>query len=291
MHQEVQISRWSLYLQLMRFDRPIGTLLLLWPTLWGLWIAAQGFPEPLLLLVFTLGVFLMRSAGCVINDYADRKIDLHVERTSERPLASGKVSEKEALGLFFVLLAMAFLLVLFLNRFTILLSIGGVFLAASYPFMKRFTHLPQAYLGIAFGWSIPMAFAAQTGELDVRLWSIFVATTLWAVSYDTMYAMVDREDDLKIGVKSTAILFGKLDRLIIGIIQIAMLMVLLLVGMLFEMGVFYYWGIAVAAGLSVYHQWLIRDRDRNKCFQAFLNNNWLGIAVFVGIVADYQVTI
>ncbi|NNJ92012.1 MAG: 4-hydroxybenzoate octaprenyltransferase [Gammaproteobacteria bacterium] len=289
MHQKVQLSRLSLYLQLMRFDRPIGTLLLLWPTLWGLWIAAEGFPDPLLLVIFSLGVFLMRSAGCVINDYADRHIDVHVERTSERPLASGKVSEKEALGLFFVLIAIAFFLVLFLNRFTILLSAVGVFLAASYPFMKRFTHLPQAYLGMAFGWAIPMAFAAQTGELDPRLWWIFLATVLWAISYDTMYAMVDREDDLKIGVKSTAILFGKHDRLIIGIIQVAMLAVLVKVGVLFTMGILYFAGITAAAGLSVYHQYLIRERDRGQCFKAFLNNNWLGVAVFAGIVADYMI--
>ena len=287
MHQQVQLSRLSLYLQLMRFDRPIGTLLLLWPTLWGLWIAAEGFPDPLLLIIFSLGVFLMRSAGCVINDYADRDIDLHVERTSDRPLASGKVSEKEALGLFVVLVSIAFVLVLFLNLFTILLSIVGVFLAASYPFMKRFTHLPQAYLGMAFGWAIPMAFAAQTGELDPRLWWIFIATVLWAVSYDTMYAMVDRDDDLKIGVKSTAILFGRHDRLIIGIIQIAMLAVLVQVGVLFEMGALYYSGVAAAAGFSVYHQYLIRNRDRGLCFKAFLNNNWLGAVVFAGIVADY----
>lgn len=287
MPQEVQLSRLSLYLQLMRFDRPIGTLLLLWPTLWALWIAAEGFPDPLLFVIFSLGVFLMRSAGCVINDYADRHIDLHVERTSARPLTSGKVSEKEALGLFLVLVAMAFILVLFLNRFTILLSVVGVFLAASYPYMKRYTHLPQAYLGMAFGWAIPMAFAAQTGELDPGLWWIFIATVLWAVSYDTMYAMVDREDDLKIGVKSTAILFGRYDRLIVGIIQIAMLAALLQVGIQFELGALYFSGIAVAAGFSVYHQYLIRERDRGQCFKAFLNNNWLGAAVFAGIVADY----
>jgi len=287
MHQQVQLSRLSLYLQLMRFDRPIGTLLLLWPTLWALWIAAEGFPDPLLLVIFSLGVFLMRSAGCVINDYADRHIDLHVERTSERPLTSGKVSEKEALGLFLLLVAMAFILVLFLNRFTIYLSVVGVFLAASYPYMKRFTHLPQAYLGMAFGWAIPMAFAAQTGELDPRLWWIFIATVLWAVSYDTMYAMVDREDDLKIGVKSTAILFGRYDRLIVGVIQIAMLAALLQVGLQFELGGLYFTGIALAAGFSVYHQYLIRERDREQCFKAFLNNNWLGAGVFAGIVADY----
>ncbi len=287
MPQEVQQSRLSLYLELMRFHRPIGTLLLLWPTLWGLWIAAEGFPDPLLLIIFSLGVFLMRSAGCVINDYADRDIDLHVERTSDRPLTSGKVSEKEALGLFAVLLVVAFVLVLFLNRFTILLSIVGVFLAASYPFMKRYTHLPQAYLGIAFGWAIPMAFAAQTGELQPGLWWIFLATVLWAVSYDTMYAMVDREDDLKIGVKSTAILFGRHDRLIIGIIQIGMLAALVQAGIVFDLKAIYFSGIAIAGVFSIYHQYLIRNRERSQCFKAFLHNNWLGAVVFTAIVADY----
>ncbi len=287
MEKTPQLSRWQLYMQLMRLNRPIGILLLLWPTLWGLWIAANGNPSPLLVVIFSLGVLLMRSAGCVINDYADREIDLHVKRTKDRPITSGKVSTREALALFTVLVVVAFLLVLLLNPLTIALSFGGVLLAASYPFMKRYTHLPQAYLGIAFGWAIPMAFAAQTGELDPRLWLIFLATVLWAVSYDTMYAMVDRDDDLKIGVKSTAILFGQYDRLIIGLVQVAFLVTLYLVGRAFELGNVYLGGLVLATLMSIYHQWLIRNRERNDCLKAFLHNNWLGAAVFAGIVLDY----
>lgn len=287
MEKTPQLSRWQLYMQLMRLNRPIGILLLLWPTLWGLWIAADGNPQLLLVVIFSLGVVLMRSAGCVINDYADREIDLHVKRTKDRPITSGKVSTREALALFAVLVIIAFLLVLLLNPLTIALSFGGVLLAASYPFMKRYTHLPQAYLGIAFGWAIPMAFAAQTGELDPRLWLLFLATVLWAVSYDTMYAMVDRDDDLKIGVKSTAILFGQYDRLMIGLFQVAFLVTLYLAGQAFELGSFYLGGLALAAFMSIYHQWLIRNRERNACLKAFLHNNWLGAVVFAGIVLDY----
>jgi len=281
--------RWALYLQLMRVDRPIGILLLLWPTLWALWIAGEGAPDPQLVIIFILGVVLMRSAGCVINDYADRKIDRHVKRTKERPLTSGQVGEREALRLFAVLVATAFLLVLLLNPLTIMLSLGGLFLAASYPFMKRFTHLPQAYLGAAFGWAIPMAFAAQTGELDPRLWLLFLATLLWAVIYDTMYAMVDRDDDLKIGVKSSAILFGKHDRQIVGLLQIALLATLYVAGHAFGMGAIYLFGVGIAALLSLYHQRLIRNRDRENCFKAFLHNHWLGAAVFLGILLDHAV--
>ena len=287
MEQNLELSRWQLYAQLMRMDRPIGTMLLLWPTLWGIWIAGEGRPEPLLVAIFCIGVFLMRSAGCVINDYADREIDKHVKRTKERPLTSGRVTEKEALTLFGVLIAAAFLLVLMLNPFTILLSFGGAILASSYPFMKRYTHLPQAYLGVAFAWAIPMAFAAQTGELDPRLWLIFFAIVLWAIAYDTMYAMVDRDDDLKIGVKSTAILFGSYDRVMVGVFQIAFLGMLYWVGVAFELGAYYLAGLAVAALMSVYHQWLIRNRDRGDCLKAFLHNNWLGAAVFAGIAIDY----
>lgn len=273
----------------MRVDRPIGTLLLLWPTLWALWLASDGQPGWLVLFVFAFGVFLMRSAGCVINDYADRHIDLHVERTRERPLTSGRVSEKEALILFVVLVVAAFLLVLLLNIFTIMLSFVGAFLAASYPFMKRFTHLPQAYLGVAFAWAVPMAFAATTGELDNRLWLIFGAIVSWAIAYDTMYAMVDREDDLKIGVKSTAIWFGRFDRLITGFFQLLTLGLLYQVGTEFQMGIYYSAGLLGALALSLYQQWLIRDRDRQLCFKAFLNNNWLGFSVFAGIFMDYLV--
>ena len=287
MNTNALTSRLLLYMELMRLNRPIGILLLLWPTLWGLWIAGEGSPNPVLFLIFTLGVILMRSAGCVINDYADREIDRHVKRTKERPITSGKVTEREALILFTLLVSCAFLLVLFLNTLTIVLSIGGVLLAASYPFMKRYTHLPQAYLGIAFGWAIPMVFAAQTGELDSRLWLIFAATVLWAISYDTMYAMVDRDDDLKIGVKSTAILFGRYDKVIIGLFQAAFLLTLYLAGEAFGLGAYYNTGLGVAVLMSFYHQWLIRNRDRGDCLKAFLHNNWLGAAVFAGIFLDY----
>lgn len=287
MRENPLTSRLLLYMELMRLNRPIGILLLLWPTLWGLWIAGEGTPNPLLVVIFSLGVVLMRSAGCVINDYADRAIDLHVKRTRDRPITSGKVTEREALILFGLLITSAFLLVLFLNTLTIVLSIGGVLLAASYPFMKRYTQLPQAYLGIAFGWAIPMAFAAQTGELDHRLWLIFSAVVLWAISYDTMYAMVDRDDDLKIGVKSTAILFGQYDRLVIGLFQIAFLLTLYLTGKAFDLGIFYFAGLGAAVLMSLYHQWLIRNRERGDCLKAFLHNNWLGAAVFAGIVLDY----
>lgn len=281
------LDRWILYVRLMRLDRPIGIYLLLWPTLWALWIAGAGTPEPLLVLVFSLGVLLMRSAGCVINDYADRKIDRHVERTKQRPITSGQVSSREALLLFSALCVVAFLLVLLLNPLTILLSFVGAFLAASYPFTKRLTHLPQAYLGAAFGWAIPMAFAAQTGGLDARLWLLFVATLVWAVVYDTMYAMVDREDDLKIGVKSSAILFGQWDRAVIAGLQIVMLGILYYAGLVFDLGVIYQLSLLIAAGLMVYHQWLIRDRARDTCFKAFLHNHWIGAVVFIGIVVDY----
>jgi 4-hydroxybenzoate polyprenyltransferase len=279
----------DLYIQLTRLNRPIGFMLLLWPTLWSVWIAGQGTPDLLVLIVFTAGVILMRSAGCAINDYADRDIDLHVKRTCERPITSGRISPREALAVFAVISLISFALVLTMNRLTILLSFIGVFLAASYPFMKRYTHLPQAYLGIAFGWATPMAFAAQTGELDSRLWLIFAIVVVWAISYDTMYAMVDRDDDLKIGVKSTAILFGRFDRLIIGLLQLTMIALLILTGLAFELGSIYYLGVSGAALLSAYHQWLIRNRQRDACFKAFLHNNWLGAVIFAGIALDYAI--
>ncbi|WP_419582695.1 4-hydroxybenzoate octaprenyltransferase [Thiolapillus sp.] len=274
-------------MRLMRLDKPIGILLLLWPTLWALWIAGEGHPHLWLIVVFVAGVVLMRSAGCVINDYADRKIDSHVKRTAQRPLTAGLVSKKEALVLFGILVALAFLLVVTLNPLTIGLSLVGAFLATSYPFTKRFTHLPQAYLGAAFGWAIPMAFAAQTGSVDPRSWWLFAAVLVWALIYDTMYAMVDRDDDLKIGVKSTAILFGRYDRLIIGLLQLIFLELLIHVGRLFGLGPYYYLGLAVAAVLMVYHQWLIRNRQRDPCFRAFLHNHWVGVVIFIGILANY----
>lgn len=280
---------WREYALLMRLDKPIGILLLLWPTLWALWIAGEGKPDLLVLLVFVVGVTLMRSAGCVINDYADRDIDPHVERTQQRPLAAGRVSVRDALALFVVLCLVAFGLVLLMNGLTIAMSFVAAFLAATYPFMKRYTHLPQVYLGTAFAWAVPMSFAAQTGEVPLVAWVLFVAPILWATAYDTMYAMVDRDDDLKIGVKSTAILFGEWDRAIIGVIQVLLFLDLIWVGQLAELGLFYWLGLVIAAGFAIYQQGLIRNRDRARCFKAFLNNNWLGTSVFVGLVLDYLV--
>lgn len=275
------------YLNLIRFHRPIGTYLLLWPTLWGLWIAAQGHPEPGLLLIFVLGTFLMRSAGCAINDFADRRVDGMVQRTAQRPLASGQISAREAVIVAAVLSLGAFALVLLTNSKTVMLSVGAVVLAGCYPFMKRYTHLPQVVLGAAFAWGIPMAFAAQTNTLPPALWLLYIATVLWTVVYDTFYAMVDREDDIKAGIKSTAILFGEDDKLITRILQASTVIVLILAGNQFSLGYWYYIGVAAAAGLFCYQQWLIRERDREACFQAFLNNNWVGASVFAGIVADY----
>jgi 4-hydroxybenzoate polyprenyltransferase len=275
------------YVKLTRLDRPIGIYLVLWPALWGLWVAAEGEPQPMVLVVFLAGVVLMRSAGCAINDYADRNIDLHVARTSQRPLARGSISPKEAIGVFVVLSLIAFVLVLQLNWLTILLSIPAVFLAGSYPFMKRFTHLPQAYLGVAFGWAVPMAFAAQMGEVPHASWLFFGATVLWALAYDTMYAIADREDDLKIGVKSSAILFGRFDRVVIGVLQLLMLLVLSLAGLSFDLHWPYYLGLLVASGFSLYQQFLIRGSDPQLSFQAFLNNHYVGMMVFMGIAASY----
>jgi 4-hydroxybenzoate polyprenyltransferase len=288
-HSPYLYDRIRQYALLIRFHRPIGTLLLGWPALWGLWLAAEGFPDIGILLVFIAGVFVMRSAGCVINDYADRKIDPHVKRTRDRPLAAGLVSEREALVLFLVLGLVAFALVLTLNQLTVMLSLAAVVSAASYPFMKRYTYLPQAFLGIAFAWAIPMAWAAQTGTVPQVSWLLFIIVVLWAMAYDTMYAMVDREDDIKIGVKSTAILFGEADRAIIAVIQLCVLIGLLMLGGRLSMGHGYYMGIAAAAGFSAYQQYLIRNRDPEACFKAFLNNNWFGAAVFAGIVANYHI--
>ena len=275
------------YIKLMRLDKPIGIFLLLWPTLWALLIAGNGEPDFEVLLVFVIGVVLMLSAGCVINDYADRHIDRHVERTRYRPLADGRISRGEALFIFIFLCGAAFLLVLQLNQLTVLLSFVGVGLAASYPFMKRLTHLPQVYLGAAFGWAVPMVFAAQTNTVPPIAWLIFTATVLWATAYDTMYAMVDRDDDIALGVKSTAILFGDMDRTIIGLIQFMLLICLIMIGHQVELGLYYYASLVVAAGLAAYQQYLIRYRDREGCFRAFLNNNWFGATVFLGIYLDY----
>ncbi|MBL4743817.1 MAG: 4-hydroxybenzoate octaprenyltransferase [Cycloclasticus sp.] len=284
---ELSKSNLQAYWLLTRMHKPIGSLLLLWPMYWALWIASNGRPDVLVFIVFTLGVVLMRSAGCVINDYADRKIDPHVLRTKGRPIASGLVSPREALQLFLVLVLVSFLLVLLMNTLTIYLSFGGVFLAALYPFMKRYTHLPQVFLGMAFGWAVPMVYAAQTNSVPPLAWLLFVATVVWAVVYDTMYAMVDREDDLKIGVKSTAILFGDLDKVFIGFFQCLFFITLLIIGQKAELGIFYSVGLSVAVGFAIYHQLLIKDRLPAKCMTAFLNNSWLGLVVFVGIAADY----
>jgi 4-hydroxybenzoate polyprenyltransferase len=284
--QQIQYKL-KVYGQLMRLDRPIGTYLVLWPTLWSLWIAADGVPDLHLLFIFVAGVVLMRAAGCVINDFADRRIDGHVRRTKDRPLVTGKVTAREAIGLFIALCLVAFVLVLFTNRLTIFLSFGGVALAFCYPFMKRYTHLPQVVLGAAFAWSVPMAFAAQAGELPPASWLLYTAVVLWTVAYDTFYAMVDREDDLKIGVKSTAVLFGEQDRFITGCLQGMALLALLLAGNRFELGGYFKLSLAVAAGFFAYQQYLIRQRQRDECFRAFLNNNWVGLVVFVGIILDH----
>ena len=275
------------YALLMRMNRPIGVYLLLWPTVWALWIAGEGNPDTGVTLVFVLGVVLMRSAGCVINDYADRDFDPHVARTRNRPIASGKVKPKEALLLFVMLCLVAFTLVLTMNWLTVWLSVGGVLLAAIYPFMKRYTYLPQVFLGLAFGWAIPMAFAAQTGEVPVIAWLLLTATVLWATAYDSMYAMVDVEDDLKIGVKSTAILFGDADRIIIGSMQVMFLITMVIVGNRLELGLFYFLGLLAAALLVIYQQFLIRNRKPEACFKAFLNNHWFGAAIFTGLVLHY----
>ncbi len=274
-------------LQLTRFDKPIGTLLLLWPTLWALWIASGGIPELKLLGIFTLGTLLMRSAGCVVNDIADRNFDGYVARTQQRPLVTGAVSVTEACALLLVLLMLAFGLVLMTNRFTVQLSVIALLLACTYPFMKRYTHLPQVVLGAAFSFSIPMAFTAARGELPAALWLLYLGNLLWTVAYDTQYAMVDREDDLKVGIKSTAVLFGRYDRLFIAVLQIAALVLLAMAGQAFNLGWVYYLGLIGAAAIFVYHQYLIRDRDPALCFKAFLNNSNAGAVIFVGIALHY----
>ncbi len=281
------LQKLQLYAELIRFQKPIGVYLLLWPTLWALAIAGEGAPDIWVTLVFVIGVFLMRSAGCAINDYADRHIDPHVARTNDRPLASGRISEKEVLLVFAVLSLLAFLLVLSLNRFTILLSIGGILLAASYPFMKRFHYLPQVHLGAAFGWAVPMAFAALTEQVPKQAWLLYVATLVWTVAYDTMYSMVDREDDLKIGIKSSAILFGVYDRLMIGLFQFLFILTLYLIGSDLEFSAIYYYALAFASLFLIYEQLLIVYRIPEYCFRAFLHNHWVGALVFAGIMGHY----
>ena len=275
------------YWLLVRADRPIGIYLLLWPALWALWFAAGGIPPWWILLVFVLGTALMRSAGCAINDFADRDFDGHVARTAKRPLATGAVQPREALAVFAVLSLIAFGLVLTLNAKTIAHSFVAVALAAVYPFTKRYTHMPQLVLGAAFGWAVPMAFAAIQNQVPPLAWILFAATVTWALIYDTMYAMVDRDDDLRVGIKSTAILFGRFDRLVIGLLQLLMLGLLWTAGQWANLGWIYLSSLAVAAGLFAYQQFLIRERDRNACFRAFLNNHYLGMTVFVGVMLDF----
>jgi 4-hydroxybenzoate polyprenyltransferase len=272
----------------MRIDKPIGALLLLWPTLWALWLAGQGVPETSILIVFVLGVFLMRAAGCVVNDYADRHIDGFVKRTASRPLPSGVISEKESKILFVVLVLLSFSLVLTLNSMTIGLSLAALALVWVYPFMKRVTHLPQVVLGIAFSWSIPMGFAAVSEHLPLVCWLLLLANICWTVAYDTQYAMVDRDDDVKIGVKSTAILFGLHDKLIIGLLQLATLVLMGVIGWLMNLGVAFYWSILLAGALFVHQQKMIAQRERDACFRAFLNNNYVGLVLFLGIFISYS---
>jgi len=280
-------NKLRLYAQLIRFDKPIGSYLLLWPALWALAITGNGSPDGWVLFVFVCGVFLMRSAGCAINDYADREIDLQVSRTRDRPLTSGKITSREALAVFAVLGLLAFLLVLSLNPLTIWLSFGGIALAASYPFMKRYHYLPQVHMGAAFGWSVPMAYAAQTDSLPKMAWLLYVATLVWAVAYDTIYSMVDRDDDLRIGVKSTAILFGDYDRVLIGLLQGLFMLAMLLVGIDLGFSAIYYVGLLLALLLLLFQQFLINDRVPEHCFIAFLNNHWVGAIIFFGIMAHY----
>ncbi len=274
------------FFELMRFNKPAGTLLLLWPTLAALWLAADGTPSPGILTIFVSGVILMRAAGCVINDYADRHVDGAIQRTKNRPLTDGRINPSEALRLFAGLCLAAFVLVLMTNTLTVVLSIVGVCLAAVYPFIKRYSHLPQVVLGAAWAWAIPMAFAAQTGELITGLWVFYVAVVLWTVAFDTFYAMVDREDDKKVGIKSTAILFDDMDLSIIGILQIIVVFALVLTGQNFDRGPWYFSGVGVIALLFLYQQMIARHRQPEACFKAFLNNNWVGLVLFLAIVAD-----
>lgn len=281
-------SKFKGLLELIRFDKPIGTWLLLWPTLWALWIAAEGVPDTKLLVIFIAGTFLMRSAGCIVNDVADRHVDASVARTRGRPLVTGQVTVNEALAFCCALSMAAFALVLFTNTLTIVLSVVAVLLACAYPFMKRYTNLPQLVLGAAFSWGIPMAFSAQTETLPAPLWLLYAGNLLWTVAYDTQYAMVDREDDKKIGIKSTAILFGDADRLVVGSLQVLSLLALVLAGMRFELGLYYYSALIVAAALFVYHQLLIKERKPELCFKAFKHNNWVGLIIFLGIATHYH---
>lgn len=275
------------YGYLMRLDKPIGILLLLWPTLWAIWLASKGYPPLNIVFIFIAGVMLMRSAGCIVNDIADRHIDRHVKRTANRPLAANKISLLEAFMLASILLLIAFCLVLLCNAFTIMLAFIGALLTLIYPLLKRYTHLPQLGLGIAFAWGVPMAFAAINNKVPLSAILLFFTAMLWPLIYDTLYAMVDRSDDLKIGVKSTAILFGEYDKFILGLLQALFFLSLLATGLAFKLKIYYYFSLLAAAGFMIYQQYLIKDRDPEKCFIAFLNNNWLGLVIFFGIATSY----
>lgn len=281
--------KWNALWRLMRFDRPIGILLLLWPTLWALWIAGEGSPSARNILIFCTGVVLMRAAGCIMNDVADRNFDPHVERTRSRPLASGELTVREALVTFAVVMALAFGLVLMTNLLTIQLAFAGAALASTYPFFKRWTHFPQVVLGLAFGWGIPMAFAAETGSVATAAWLILLINVIWSVIYDTLYAMVDREDDISIGLKSTAILFGRFDLLVLRVLKVVMIALLLLLGLMLQFSWPWFGGVAVAAVLLARQQYQVRNRDRDACFKAFLNNNWVGVAIWAGLFAAYLI--
>ncbi len=283
----LNLNKWRAYFRLMRFNKPIGILLLLWPTYWALWLASRGLPDLFILLVFTFGVFLMRSAGCVINDFADQKFDNYVVRTKKRPLLNGDVTEKEAKILFFSLIIIAFILVLTLNKMVVWLSVIGLLLAYIYPFIKRFSHFPQIILGSAFGWSIPMVYVAVSESLPLECWLLFLVNIIWSVIYDTQYAMVDRNDDIKIAVKSTAIIFSHYDKLIIGILQLAMVLVLFYIGQQLDLGIFYFSSLILALCLFTYQQKLIANRQPVLCFKAFMNNNYVGLILFIGILLNY----
>ena len=280
-------AKWNALWRLMRFDRPIGILLLLWPTMWALWIAGAGSPSAKNILIFCTGVVLMRAAGCIMNDVADRDFDPHVERTRNRPLASGELTIRDALLNFFVLMLLAFGLVLMTNALTIKLAFAGALLASTYPFFKRWTHFPQVILGVAFGWGIPMAFAAETGQVASVAWLILLINVIWSVIYDTLYAMVDRDDDISIGLKSTAILFGRFDLSILRVLKVLMVFLLVWLGVTLEFSWPWFAGVGVAAVLFVKQQYRVRNRNREACFDAFLNNNWVGVAIFIGLLASY----
>ena len=284
---KLKYDKFKQYLLLIRLNRPIGIFLLLWPTLWGLWIASEGFPNTKILVVFLFGVFLIRSAGCILNDIIDKDFDKFVARTQNRPLASDKLSSIEAFIVAISLIFIAFLLVLTTNTLTVQLSFVAIILAGTYPFLKRHTYLPQFFLGLTFGWSIPMAFAATTNSIPKIAWLLLIANILWAVVYDTIYAMIDREDDLKIGIKSTAILFDDADRFIIGLIQSLVLIALIIIGQQASLNTIYYFSLIIGGCLFLYQLYLIRNRDPKKCMQAFLNNNWFGLVVFIGLFINY----